>query len=90
MRAQQSRATTTPTRRNGSAVTLGLRCRQGISTIEGALMMPRGGIVGRCNVIAHVDPQRRVWLDPGATEQDPEITELVDFRWHMAGSYGSF
>jgi hypothetical protein len=48
----------------------------------------RGGIVGRCDVVGHIDPDGRFWLDPEGTETDPEIAATLDMRWHMAGSYG--
>lgn len=52
-----------------------------------------GGIVGRCVVVAHVDPEGRVW----ETESDRVVQAVhydallpaVDLRrWHMDGSYG--
>jgi len=47
-----------------------------------------GGIIGRCNVVGHLDPAGRFWLDPEGTETDEDISATFDRRWHMAGSYG--
>jgi hypothetical protein len=47
----------------------------------------RGGIVGVCNAIAHIDPSGRVWLDPEGTEEEPELAASLDWRWWFKGSY---
>ena len=49
--------------------------------------VPRGGIVGRCNVVAHVDPAGRVWLDAAETQQAEATGSAVDWRW-WAGGHG--
>lgn len=48
--------------------------------------VPRGGIIGCCIVVAHVDPDGDVFSHIG--DACPQRWPALDMRWHMTGSYG--
>lgn len=60
---------------------------------EGRIVVPRladlvrGGIVGVCNVVAHVEPTGAVRGLPDHEGGAPGVGPL-DFRWYKRGSYG--
>lgn len=51
--------------------------------------LPRGGIVGVCNVVAHIEPRVAAWRDPDGTRPftGAEL-DALDFRWRKPESYG--
>ncbi len=55
----------------------------GKPTVPELSSLPRGGIVGVCNVIAHIDPMGVAWSDP----RDKRPCNPPDLRWWARG-YG--
>lgn len=56
--------------------------------IEDLADLPRGGIVGICNVVAHVEPTGAMRARPDGESGSPPGLGTLDFRWHKADSYG--
>lgn len=48
----------------------------------------RGGIVGVCNVVAHVEPTGAVRERDDGESGAPAGLGPLDFRWHVTGSFG--
>lgn len=48
----------------------------------------RGGLIGRCNVVAHVEPTGATREDPHDPESGAPNVGPLDFRWSVPGSYG--
>lgn len=52
--------------------------------IQALKTLPRGGIVGVCNVVGYVGPSGEIYRGDGTRGPLPD----VDMRWHVSGSYG--